>query len=131
MIRRIAYAAFAISLGASAALAQAAPPAQAPAARNACRADIRALCAGIQPGGGRMAACLREKQAQLSPACREQIAAVRTRGQAMRQACAGDIKNVCAGVQPGGGRIAACLREKESQLSESCKSARVAASPRR
>jgi len=30
---------------------------------------------------------------------------------AIRAACAEDAKKLCAGVQPGGGRIVACLRE--------------------
>jgi hypothetical protein len=35
-----------------------------------CKADAEKLCAGIQPGGGRIAACLREHKDQVSDACK-------------------------------------------------------------
>ena len=42
---------------------------------------------------------------------------------AIRAACAGDAQKLCAGVQPGGGRILACLKENEDSLSDGCKQA--------
>lgn len=54
------------------ALAPAAVLAQTPgrgAVRSACAADFRKHCPGIQPGGGRLAACLKEKRASFSQAC--------------------------------------------------------------
>jgi hypothetical protein len=38
--------------------------------RSACGPDVRALCAGVQPGGGRIVRCLAVQSASLSPACR-------------------------------------------------------------
>jgi len=49
-------------------------------ARSACGADVRALCAGVPVGGGRIVECLASQPAALSPACREvlgQFAAAR------------------------------------------------------
>ena len=49
-------------------------------ARSACGADVRALCAGIPVGGGRIVECLASQPAALSPACRQvlgQFAAAR------------------------------------------------------
>jgi hypothetical protein len=46
---------------------------------------------------------------------------------AVRAACASDIRTVCSGVQPGGGRIRQCMREKRDQLSQGCKGALIAA----
>lgn len=43
------------------------------AAIQACREDASKLCAGVKPGGGRLAICLQEKKASLSPACLTQI----------------------------------------------------------
>ena len=37
--------------------------------RSACGADVRTLCAGIPPGGGRIIECLATQSASLSPAC--------------------------------------------------------------
>jgi hypothetical protein len=42
---------------------------------------------------------------------------------AIQAACAGDAQKLCAGVQPGGGRIIACLKEHKDELSEQCKQA--------
>jgi len=45
----------------------------------------------------------------------------------VRAACSADIRTLCGGVQPGGGRIRQCMREKRDQLSQGCKSALIAA----
>jgi Cysteine rich repeat len=42
---------------------------------------------------------------------------------AIRAACAADAQKFCAGVQPGGGRIVACLKEHKDSLSDGCKQA--------
>ena len=39
--------------------------------RSACGADIRTLCAGVVPGGGRIMQCIANRAADLSPACRD------------------------------------------------------------
>ncbi|HEY3030390.1 MAG TPA: cysteine rich repeat-containing protein [Bradyrhizobium sp.] len=39
--------------------------------RSACGGDVRALCGGVQAGGGRIAQCLATQAASLSPACKE------------------------------------------------------------
>lgn len=74
---------------AAAAPAAGAAPAAAPAAivlrplrpreelfivRSACGADIRTLCAGVPPGGGRIVQCIASKAASLSPGCKEVLA---------------------------------------------------------
>ncbi|MBP6013188.1 MAG: cysteine rich repeat-containing protein [Alphaproteobacteria bacterium] len=45
------------------------------AIRQACQADITALCPNTQPGGGRIKACLKTNKAKLSEGCRSAIAA--------------------------------------------------------
>lgn len=74
---------------AAAAPAAGAAPAAAPAAivlrplrpreelfivRSACGADIRTLCAGVPPGGGRVVQCIASKAASLSPGCKDVLA---------------------------------------------------------
>jgi hypothetical protein len=39
--------------------------------RSACGGDVRSLCGGVQPGGGRIVQCLATKAASISPACKE------------------------------------------------------------
>ncbi len=41
----------------------------------------------------------------------------------LRAACADDAQKLCAGVQPGGGRVVACLKEHKDALSDRCKQA--------
>lgn len=42
--------------------------------RSACGVDIRTLCAGVAPGGGRIMQCISNRAASLSPACRDVLA---------------------------------------------------------
>jgi len=43
-------------------------------AARACEGDIKAHCAGVQPGGGRIVSCLKQHEAALTPACKGQLA---------------------------------------------------------
>jgi hypothetical protein len=43
----------------------------------------------------------------------------------VRAACAGDVQRLCAGVQPGGGRLVACLKQHQQEVSPGCKQAIV------
>jgi hypothetical protein len=47
--------------------------------RSACGADVRALCAGVPPGGGRIMQCISDRAADLSPACKEVLVPFMTR----------------------------------------------------
>lgn len=62
-------AALAMTWCCGAALAQGQQPA-AGAVRQACAADLQTYCSGVQPGGGRIKACLRQNADKLSPACK-------------------------------------------------------------
>ena len=42
--------------------------------RSACGADVRTLCGGVAPGGGRIMSCLATRAASLSPACKDVLA---------------------------------------------------------
>ena len=39
--------------------------------RSACGADVRTICGGVAPGGGRIVQCLATNAASLSPACQD------------------------------------------------------------
>ena len=40
-----------------------------------------------------------------------------------RGACKDDVAQLCKGIKPGGGRIAACLKAHKDQVSDTCKAA--------
>ncbi len=44
-----------------------------------------------------------------------------------RSACIGDYEKFCKGVEPGGGRIIACLSKSSDKLTPSCKKVLTAA----
>ncbi len=62
----------------SLALAQTSPgPVQSRAAAQACRPDYERFCANVQPGGGRIVACLKPHFAELSPSCTQALVKAR------------------------------------------------------
>lgn len=87
---------------------------------EACKADAEKLCPGAKPGSGAIVQCLKQHQAELSPACIEFRDKVKDKIIAFMQACGADIKTHCNGVQPGGGRVMQCLKQNQSALSAEC-----------
>lgn len=90
---------------------------------GACKTDAEKLCKDVQPGDGRLARCLKQHEASVSPACKDAMIQARQKMQALREACAGDAKQYCRGVKPGHGRMLACLKQNEAKLSEGCRGA--------
>jgi hypothetical protein len=90
-----------------------------PAAIKACAKDVKTLCAGVEPGDGRIKACIKSHFSDVSAPCE----AFLTKAAAISKACSADVKNVCADVKPGGGRIEACMKSHLSEVSDPCKNA--------
>jgi hypothetical protein len=90
-------------------------------AQEGCRADIAKFCPQAKPGGGEIAACLKANAAQLSPSCKARAKEMKGALKEADQACEEDIHAFCPGTQPGGGRIAACLKQNAASLSPACK----------
>jgi len=88
---------------------------------KSCQADIQQYCAEVKPGGGAIAACLRKHASSLSSACNQYRQAAKDKVLAFIKACNSDIKTHCATVQPGEGRIYACLKKNEAELGATCK----------
>ena len=86
-----------------------------------CKADLAKFCPDAKPGGGQVAACLKQNAAQLSAPCKERVAQMKEILKEVHQACEEDIHFLCAGIQPGGGRIAACLKQSAGEVSAGCK----------
>lgn len=86
------------------------------AAQHPCMDDAKKLCAGVQPGEGRIAACLKEHKDQLSPACKGNIARFREGA----DACEADVQKLCPGAKPGMERQT-CMRQHKDQVSPGCR----------
>jgi hypothetical protein len=71
-MKRALFIIAALTLSTTVVLAAEPAPGQGP--RAACKADVEKLCRGVQPGHGRIAACLKQNEAQVSAACKEAIA---------------------------------------------------------
>ena len=84
-----------------------------------CADDIKTLCAGIQPGEGRVNACIKSHLTELSKACEESVLTVAVTG----KVCKGDISKLCAGIVPGTGGIRACIKSHMAEVSDSCRDA--------
>ena len=64
-----------LALAAGAALAEQ-PPLSAEerkALRSFCEADVKRLCAGVEPGGGRLKDCLMQHKEEMSVGCAEAL----------------------------------------------------------
>ncbi len=89
--------------------------------KGPCRADVEKFCKGVQPGGGRIARCLKNHESELSEECAAHVARVSEKFKEARDACSGDVKKFCQDVRPGKGRIISCLKSHEAELSEACR----------
>lgn len=93
------------------ALAASAAVAAEPPSPQACRADAQKHCAGMQPGGGRIAVCLKRHEAKLSADCQAALPVL--------QRCAQELQAVCA--SSGRRERRECLRQNADKLSPECR----------
>ena len=89
-----------------------------PVPGKACKADLAAACPGVEPGQGRILACLEGKTDQLSQACKDDVS---KKFNALYKACRPDAQKLCPDVEMGGGKLLQCLGDNEKSLSSSCK----------
>ncbi len=98
--------------------------------KAACKSDIDKLCSDIKPGEGRVAACLKSKENELSSECTQARSNLKAKVEArmnkaelaLRKNCGSDVQKFCSNVPSGGGKIMECLGEHTSDLTNSCKS---------
>src|SRR5207248_1952715 len=136
----------AILATAAPAFAQAPSQAQRDAIKSQCRSDYMAHCSSVPPGGEASLRCLQKNMSSLSSNCQSAVRAVEAPAAAaaattpaaptvivlrpmrpreellvLRSACGADVRSICGGVAPGGGRIVQCLATNAAQLSPACK----------
>jgi len=80
---------------------------------QACRADAKKVCAGTQPGGGRVLACLKEHEAELSPDCKAALPTL--------QQCAHELQSACG--DSGRRGLRECVRKNADKISPECRRA--------
>jgi hypothetical protein len=85
-----------------------------------CAEELARFCKDVRPGGGRIIACLKNHESELSTACRDKLQSVQKKLEEAKQTCANDIEKFCKGVEPGEGRIAKCLEKHTDDLSPTC-----------
>jgi hypothetical protein len=88
------------------------------AAAKACIADVKKNCAGVEPGGGRIADCIKKQIGDVSAPCKELLASTA----AAAKTCRDDVKQRCADASRRTAKIA-CLKSALTNLSDGCKSA--------
>ena len=86
-----------------------------------CQEDVQKYCAKVKPGQGRMSKCLKEHDADLSQSCKTHLKTMFDHMLEAREACSDDARKFCADAKRGHGRIVACLKSHENELSDSCK----------
>jgi hypothetical protein len=86
---------------------------------NPCAGDVKTLCSGIQPGDGKIKACIKAHLGALSPACQDRLLTVAVTD----KVCKGDIAKFCAGVVAGTGGIRTCIKSHIAEVSDGCQDA--------
>ena len=81
-----------------------------------CMTDAHKLCAGVQPGGGRIAACLKSHAADVSAECKAKM----TEFHEEAMACQADVEKLCPNTKPGPERRQ-CMMEHKDQVSQQCR----------
>jgi hypothetical protein len=104
-------------------LAPVAATAQPATVRRACQAELQQHCAGVEPGEGRLRACVKEHFAAFSEPCKVALLS----SVAVVRACKADVQKTCAGIEPGGGRIQACMKDHFAEYSDRCQQAIITA----
>jgi hypothetical protein len=98
--------------------------------KKACHTELTTFCKGVQPGEGRVLACLYAFQDRVSGKCEYAVydaaAQLEHAATALKFAaaeCKDDLLKYCGNVEVGNGRVKACLDKNEKSLSEKCKEA--------
>ncbi len=101
--------------GATAASAGDLMPDAADGVMNSCRPDYHRICSYVMPGDGRVARCLLDHQAELSPYCLQALKIA-----SAVEECMPDYHRLCPGV-PNGPQAFQCLADRIHMLAPACR----------
>jgi len=95
-----------------------------------CKKELDTYCKGVTPGEGRLLACLYAYEDKLSGQCEyalydaaAQLERALTALSYVANECRDDLQKFCSDINPGEGRLMACMDKNEKQLSGRCKQA--------
>ena len=91
---------------------------------QACKTDLDQYCGAVEPGAGRMLACLSRHQLEISRPCQgelERIGQARDRLETFRRACTKDLAALCGDVPQLAGPLLECVEANESRVSPECR----------
>ena len=80
---------------------------------GACAADIKAKCADVKPGGGRIKDCVKTHAADFSEACKARLERVAE----ISKACTTDVQESCPGKERS------CILKNIGNVKDQCKEA--------
>jgi hypothetical protein len=87
---------------------------------GACKSDLEKFCKDVQPGQGRIVQCIKQYEAEFSPACKKQIDVDKEKAKEFVNSCKPDAEKFCKDIKPGQGRLISCLMQHQSELSANC-----------
>ena len=94
---------------------------------TACRTELETYCLKVVPGNKRGLACIYAHSDKLSHPCEMalyeaagELQNAMTNLEAFARSCHEDMEKFCSSVEPGKGRILACLADNHQEVSERC-----------
>jgi hypothetical protein len=97
---------------------------------KSCAKEIKRYCSTVTPGEGRMIYCMQAHEDKIGPGCsydlQDVVLALQASNETLKDAvtaCRADIASKCGNVQPGKGRVAACLVAEKASVSKDCANA--------
>ncbi|MGA7876160.1 MAG: cysteine rich repeat-containing protein [Desulfoferrobacter sp.] len=98
--------------------------------KDGCKKELESYCKDVTPGKGRVLACLYAYEDKLSGGCvyalydaSVQLERAVTALTYLANECRDDLKEYCASVEVGEGRLLKCLEKHEAKVSDRCKQA--------
>jgi hypothetical protein len=87
---------------------------------KACKADRQKFCGDLKPGDGKMGACMKQHEAELSAECAAARKAVGEARRNIRMNCKADADKFCADAAKEQNGMVKCLESHASELGEAC-----------